>query len=185
MSDPMNDKEYGRRTAPDTVRLERRLPGPIERVWRYLTDAELRGRWLAAGPAELRPGGGITLGFHHASLSDEDDPPPAGVPVDNRHTVHGTITRCEPPRLLTYTWGDDGEVTFELTAEGDAVRLVVTHVRLTPAQLSMVAAGWHTHLGLLADDLDGTPRRAFWRAYHQHRETYTARFGAPDNGGPA
>lgn len=176
----MGDEEYGRRTAPDTVRLERRLPGPIERVWRYLTDAELRGRWLAAGPAELRPGGGITLGFRHADLSDEDDPPPAGVPVDGRHTVEGVITRCEPPHLLRYTWGDDGEVTFELTPDGDTVRLVVTHVRLTAAQLPMVAAGWHAHLGLLDDAVSNRPRRGFWRAFTRLQATYTARFGASD-----
>jgi hypothetical protein len=27
--------EYGTVTGPDTVRLERLLPGPIERVWEY------------------------------------------------------------------------------------------------------------------------------------------------------
>src|SRR3546814_13429495 len=29
----------------DTVRLQRTLPGPIERVWQYITDAGLRRQW--------------------------------------------------------------------------------------------------------------------------------------------
>ena len=37
-----------------TVRFERLLPGPVERVWSYLTDSEKRGQWLASGPFELR-----------------------------------------------------------------------------------------------------------------------------------
>jgi uncharacterized protein YndB with AHSA1/START domain len=42
----MND--YGVLTAPDTLRIERLLPGPIERVWQYLTDSDKRATWLAA-----------------------------------------------------------------------------------------------------------------------------------------
>ena len=32
-----------------TVRFERLLPGPIERVWAYLTESEKRRKWLASG----------------------------------------------------------------------------------------------------------------------------------------
>jgi DNA-binding transcriptional ArsR family regulator len=51
----MND--YGVVTEPGTVRLERVLPGPIERVWAYLTESVQRRKWLAVGPMELRVGG--------------------------------------------------------------------------------------------------------------------------------
>jgi len=30
------------------------LPGPIERVWEYLTDPDKRARWFAGGPMEPR-----------------------------------------------------------------------------------------------------------------------------------
>ncbi len=30
------------RLAPDTIRLERTLDAPVDKVWRYLTEAELR-----------------------------------------------------------------------------------------------------------------------------------------------
>ena len=39
------------------VRFERLLPGPIERVWEFVTESEPRSRWLAAGPRP-RPRGG-------------------------------------------------------------------------------------------------------------------------------
>ena len=32
--------------APDTIRLERLLDAPVETVWRYLTEAELRSQWF-------------------------------------------------------------------------------------------------------------------------------------------
>jgi len=35
----------------DTVRFERLLPGPIERVWDHLTDPELRQTWMAEAAA--------------------------------------------------------------------------------------------------------------------------------------
>ena len=46
------DDEYGVALEDRTVRLERLLPGPIERVWTYLTDPEKRGK---PGPATKCP----------------------------------------------------------------------------------------------------------------------------------
>jgi len=33
---------------PSTIRFERLLPGPVERVWAYLTESKKRATWLAA-----------------------------------------------------------------------------------------------------------------------------------------
>ena len=49
--------DYGAQTAPDTIEIQRLLPGPIERVWAYLTESDLRRRWLAAGEMGLQAGG--------------------------------------------------------------------------------------------------------------------------------
>ena len=42
----MNSKtkpdDYGELIEPTTLRIQRLLPGPIERIWAYLTDSELR-----------------------------------------------------------------------------------------------------------------------------------------------
>ncbi len=37
-----------------TMRLERLLPGPIERVWEYLTRPDLQRTWLAESASEFR-----------------------------------------------------------------------------------------------------------------------------------
>lgn len=47
----MND--YGMIIEPGTLRIQRLLPGPIERVWAYLTESDKRATWLAAGAMKL------------------------------------------------------------------------------------------------------------------------------------
>jgi uncharacterized protein YndB with AHSA1/START domain len=177
--------EFGVVTAARTVRFERVLPGPIERVWAYLTESEKRGRWLASGPMELRVGGRVELHFRNADLSAYVEQPPekyrkyaVGGP-----TIYGQITRCEPPRLLSYTW-DEGskvasEVTFELTPQGEEVRLVLTHRRLGDrAMMLSVAGGWHTHLGILLDHLNGREPRPFWSTHARLEAEYEKRLPA-------
>ena len=122
--------EYGIVTEAGAVRFERLLPGPIEHVWAYLTQSDKRGTWLAAGPMDARVGGRVDLHFRHAELSAEKTPPEHYKELENGHLVQGSITRCEPPRLLSFTWGEWGEVTFELTPQDDDVLLVLTHRRL-------------------------------------------------------
>jgi len=51
-----NNNQSGQFTGPAEIRLVRTLPGPIERVWEYLTDSEKRSRWFAGGPMEQRVG---------------------------------------------------------------------------------------------------------------------------------
>ena len=155
--------EFGVATEARTVRIQRVLRGPIERVWAYLTESEKRGRWLAAGPMEVRAGGRVELTFRNTELSPHAEPAPDKYKKYEGATLHGRITRCEPPRLLSHTWGDDSEVTFELTPQGEDVLLVLTHRRL-PDRTTMVrvATGWHTHLGILVDRLEGREPRPFW-----------------------
>jgi len=159
--------EYGAATEPGTVRLERVLPGPIKRVWAYLTEPEKRGKWLASGATELRVGGHVELGFNHSELSAEKTPPEEYKKYESCSFSHGRVTRCEPPRLLSYTWGDapgeKSEVTFELSANGKDVLLIVTHRRLRDrGEMVGVASGWHSHLGILDDQLNGREPRPFW-----------------------
>ena len=42
--------EFGVVTEARTLRIRRVLPGPIERVWAYLTESEKRGRGWRPGP---------------------------------------------------------------------------------------------------------------------------------------
>lgn len=163
--------EYGELIAADTVRFERLLPGPIERVWDYIVDGAKRARWLCGGETDLRVGGNIQLHFHNGAISDlPDDPPPEKyASMDDKMSFHGTVTRCEPPALLAHTWEFDeeaSEVCYELFEAGENVRLVITHSRLdSPDEIAGACGGWHTHLGILADILEGRKRRPFWKTH--------------------
>ena len=156
--------DLGRVLAPDTVRFERLLPGPVERVWSYLVESDKRGLWLASGTLEPRVGGAVELTFHNATLSPEPVPEryrPRSGPIASRQQV----TRFEPPHALAFTWGSaaaPSEVLFELAREGDRVRLVLTHTRLDGQARRDVTGGWHTHLAVLAAHLDRREPPAFW-----------------------
>ena len=171
--------EYGIVTEAGAVRFERLLPGPIERVWAYLTQSDKRGTWLAAGPMDLRVGGRVQLNFRHADLSAEKTVPERYKEHEGGHALQGSITRCDPPRLLSFTWGNWGEVTFELTPRNDDVLLVLTHRRLGDrAATTEVAGGWHAHLGILTDRLDGREPRPFWSTHAAVAAEYEKRFAA-------
>lgn len=163
---------------PGALRLERVLPGPIERVWAYLTESDKRATWLAAGEFDLRKGGAIELRFHHADLSREKETPARHKDSENAR-FKGVVTRCEPPRILSFTWNmgeEDSEVTFELAPRGSEVLLVVTHRRLEGRGLRVnVASGWDTHVGILEDCLRGVEPRPFWSTHARLEREYEAK----------
>ncbi|MFC5069412.1 SRPBCC family protein [Flaviflagellibacter deserti] len=171
--------DYATALAEDTVRLERYLPGPIERVWAYLTESDKRATWLARGEMDLRPGGRIELTWQNSKLSTNDDPPPEKYRANETHTMVGEIIECDPPRLLSFTWGGepgDSWASFELTPKGDSVHLVITHRRLANRGMKVgVSGGWHAHLDVLEDVLNGEPPRAFWRNYSKLNAEYEQR----------
>src|SRR5215472_11665571 len=178
-------REYGVATGPDTIRFERLLPGPIERVWAYLTESDKRAKWMASGPMDLRVGGHVQLMFRHADLTSHPEPTPERFKkYGEAPTLSGHITACDPPRLLSFTWGegsgDDSEVTFELFPRGRDVLLVLTHRRL-PDRTAMldVAGGWHIHLDVLVDRLNGQEPGPFWSTLEAVEAEYAKRL-APD-----
>lgn len=168
------------RLAPDALRVERLLPGPIERVWSFLTESEKRGRWLASGHWDLRPGGKTELHFDHAKIQPEPTPQKY---QDMPMGFTGRVIRCEAPHLVEFTWvesnGVASEVTFELEPRGDQVLLTVTHKRLSSREEFLdVAGGWELHTGILEDVLSGQPPRPFWSAHERLLSEYARRFPA-------
>src|ERR1700761_6013597 len=120
-------EQYGILVAPDTLRFERTLPGPIEKVWAYLTESDKRGLWLARGEMELVEGGKVHLEFVHQELSPVLAPTPDKF-KDIDCTLNGKVLRIDAPHLLAFTWGGGSDVTFELEqAKDNLVRLTVTH----------------------------------------------------------
>lgn len=90
------------------VTATRTYPSPPEDVWDALTDPERLGRWFTPVSGDLRLGGRYKL----------------------EGNAEGTVTGCEPPRLLELTWefaGDVGWVDVELTAAGAGTQLRLRH----------------------------------------------------------
>ena len=160
---------------PGTVKLERLLPGPVERVWAYITESDKRAQWLAAGHFDLRVGGKVRLEFDNARLPNDPDIPPEDV-RRGKGVFEGTITRLEPLRLLAHTWeweGEATEVSYELVPRGADVLLVIVHRRLESrdAQVS-VMGGWDVHTGILEDVLKGVEPRPFWKTHTARVQEY-------------
>jgi uncharacterized protein YndB with AHSA1/START domain len=180
---------HGVLVSRDTIQFERLLPGPIERVWSYLTESEKRGTWFSSGAMDLRVGGRVEHVFRNSDLTTHNDPVPAKYEKYAEARMEGRIIACEPPRLISYTWpegpGGASEVTFELTAKGDNVLLVLTHRRLaTRKDVLGVAGGWHTHLDFLADRLNGRePATGFWAAHERIESEYEPLIPAEDPSG--
>jgi uncharacterized protein YndB with AHSA1/START domain len=171
---------YGALIEPGTLRFERLLPGPIERVWSYLIDSDKRGQWLGSGEIQQRVGGNAEFTFNHAGLSANQAPVPERFKTSEGQGTQHTVTRFEPPRLLALTWGSgkDGpsEVTFELIPQDDQVRLVLTHRRLRDRKAMLaVGPGWHTHLAVLVERLQGREPEAFWTAFTRAEKDYEQR----------
>ncbi|MCD6075711.1 MAG: ATPase [Rhodospirillales bacterium] len=173
----MNDS--GKVLGDGIIRFERILPGPIERVWSYLADADMRAKWLAGGTMTTTPGQSFEMVFRHADLSPVREERPAEIPKDEFRGTH-KLLRYEPPRILTMTWDESpnpSEVTFELTEQGPDVRLVLTHRKLaTKADMINTAGGWHTHLGTLYDQLHDRTPRAFWSEWKRVHGQYDKMF---------
>jgi uncharacterized protein YndB with AHSA1/START domain len=160
---------------PATVRMERLLPGPVERLWTYLTDSRKRATWFCGGEFELRVGGRARLEFDHNSLSSDHDIPEKYKGVEHSK-FEGRITRLEPLRVLAFAWNmgeADTEVTFELTPRGKDVLLTVTHTGLSAREKQLsVMGGWDVHTGILADVLNGAEPRPFWRTHTRLLKEY-------------
>jgi uncharacterized protein YndB with AHSA1/START domain len=162
---------------PGTVKLERLLPGPLERVWAYITEPDKRARWLAGGEFELRVGAKIRLEFDNNSLTADKNPPPK-YKGSAKKGFDGVITRLEPMRLLAHTWSwesGDTEVTYELKPRGKDVLLTIVHSRVQGRDATMsVMAGWDVHSGILADILNGAEPRPLWKTHTRLEQEYGA-----------
>ncbi len=154
--------DLGKIVAPDTIRFERLLPGPIERVWDFLTKPEHLASWLGEASFEGRTGGFVELKTE------------GGI-------VRGVVNRWEPPRRLVYSWlhvpsaeqgFPDSLLTFELEPKGKEVVLVLTHRRVTSEFRSRMLAGWHVLLDVLRARLEGRQDEASMEAFQRLEREY-------------
>jgi uncharacterized protein YndB with AHSA1/START domain len=173
MTRPDNDG-YGVVTEPTTLTIQRVLPGPIERVWAYLTDGELRRQWLASGDMDLTVGAPFEFVWRNDELSDPPGKRPEGFGAE--HRMKSCITEIDPPRKISFTWQGSGDVTFTLEPRGNRVLLTVIHRRLPNRDTMMkVGPGWHAHLDVLAARAAGKEPEPFWDNWSRLQKDYAQR----------
>jgi uncharacterized protein YndB with AHSA1/START domain len=124
-----------------SVRFERFIMVPIEKVWAALTVPERLADWFAQAKIDLRLGGEVELRWDSYG-----------------HVETGFIVALKPPELLAWAMpGPDGRhsvVRWELKQEdpkGLGTRLTLTNTFLRTEHLLSVATGWHTALHDLAE----------------------------------
>lgn len=152
------------------VRIERYLPDPPQVVWAAITDRAQLKEWF---PCEVIVEGGrweagaaITFPF-----------PPEVIDL----TLAGTVLAADEPKLLSYTWGEEEVLRFELYPEGEGTRLVLSD-QLRASWAARNAAGWDDCL----DRLAGRPAQP--EAWHGRFAAYAAAFEpliGPQDGPPA
>ena len=177
MSQRATPDAFGTLIEPATLKIQRLLPGPIERIWAYLTDSDLRRKWLASGEMQMKAGAPFELVWRNNELTDPPGERPPG--FSGEHRMTSRIVEVDPPRKLTFTWGESGEVTFELAPAGERVLLTVIHRRLPDRNMTlMVGAGWHMHLDILVARASGTEPEPFWDGWSRLKKEYDRRVPA-------
>src|ERR1700761_9107985 len=166
----MTDATLATTGSKPAVRLERHLPDPPPVVWRAITDREQLREWF---PCDV-----IVEGGHWEVGAAITFPFPQEV---IEMTLTGTVLAVDEPKLLSYTWGDDEILRFELSPEGEGTHLVLSD-QLQAGWAARNAAGWEDCLARLA----GLPAEP--DAWRRRFAAYSAAFEpviGPQEGPPA
>lgn len=172
------DDSFGRLTEPTTLSIQRVLPGPVERVWAYLTESDKRRQWLAAGDMTLQAGAPFKFTWRNDELTTPSGQRPEGWPEE--HSMEQRIIEVDPPRRLVIGWGKAGEVAFDLEERNDGKVLLKLVHRGLPGRpdLLNLAGGWHAHLDILVARIAGHEPEPFWDYWARIRQDYDKRLPA-------
>jgi uncharacterized protein YndB with AHSA1/START domain len=177
MSELLQVESYGKLIGPDTLQIQRLLPGSIERVWAYLIESDLRRQWLAAGDMDAKQGASFELIWRNDDLAGSKGDRPGD--MSEEHRMQSQVVAADPPRKLVIAWNNTGNVTFELEEQGDQVLLTLTHAGFqTRSALIGHSAGWHAHLEVLEALAAGLEPAPFWSRWQDLRGEYGDRLPA-------
>lgn len=162
MTEPVFGKATFKRDGEVTeAHMSRLLEDNVDNAWAALTEPDKLVQWLAPGSIELKKGGTAKLNF-----------------TDSGIVIDSTVTAIEPKRVLEYSWSGPGEplrpLRYELTPEGDAVRLKLTLRVPAGEDAGRSCAGFDAHLEMLAAALAGVPIKFPFELFKAARETYRA-----------
>ena len=130
----------------DAVEIRRRLPAPVEDVFRWLTERERLAEWMSPvgtveAQVDLRVGGAIRIVMKGDGMEIEHQ---------------GTYIEIEAPRRLVFTWqsrftgAQPSIVSVTLEPDGaDATRLHLVHRQLPAAATESHRGGWGAMLDRL------------------------------------
>ena len=151
----MNNTEFTYATFIDTT---------PEKLWHAITDRDFLQKYWGLLESDWQVGSGLTM------FTDE-----------SRESIGfiGKVLRSEPPNLLSYTFHPQdteenrglspSQVTFEIKAYTDVVKLVVTHVEIPNNHESLVN-GWQAILSNLKSVIEtGKPLSAGIWDWHRER----------------
>ena len=147
------------------LRFERHLAQPVDAVWRAVTVPDEMRAWFPTRIEidEWRVGAPLTHYF------DAHDIAP----------LPGRVVVWDPPRRLSFTWGED-TIGFELTPAPDGGTVFVLTEELSAPHAARNAAGWDACL----DRLEHGAEREEWKPRF---ERYAAAFApslGPQDGPP-
>lgn len=133
-----------------SLRVQRRLAHPIQKVWEALTDPEQVGQWMQAP---------------NASIDGHAD---GHVDIDAPLHMTGRILTWDPPRVFEHEFklppsklipsGEDGVLRYDLEPDGDGCLLTMTFSRLTPATARLFSGGIKGGLDRLESHLESRLR---------------------------
>lgn len=174
---------YGIFTDEQTLTFKRVLKAGPEEVWTYLTESDKKEQWLSAGDVDPRVGGKVTHKFNHSRLSEEQESLPEKYKdIGETSIMYGEVTVWKPHTHLAYTWDEGPEGTTEVhfrlkDLDNGQTELTLTHIRVPDSDDFKigVGAGWHTHLNILENAVEGKKSPGFWSVHMPLEDEYAER----------
>jgi uncharacterized protein YndB with AHSA1/START domain len=142
------------------LRFSRRLPHPVDVVWRAITEPEQLKAWFPDGvTGDWQVGATLTFGPAHGP------------------SFTGEVLAVDPPKSLEFTWGTD-QLRFTIEPEADGCVLTLTDTIDEVGKAVRDSAGWHVCLDKLEHSLDGTePTWDDGERWKELNPQYAAAFG--------